>query len=128
VIYLKNAGFTGDQADVAEVLKNFGDLYLGGGHLEPPVPNYFFIVKKFVNWYKDNEGIKPLYVLIPNRIIFNVWPDNLENYLDVKYGTATKNRIPITGGVVIQNKDRVGLYVCLDPAGEVLEDGDGFGI
>jgi hypothetical protein len=127
MIHLKEADFCGSPENIAEVLKNFGDIYLGGAE-EFGKGSYVFTIKRFTNWYKDNEGVKPLYVLIPNRTIIKVWPDDTEKYLEIKYGTATRGLVSVTAGIILHNKNRIGLYICLDPAGDILEDEDSFGI
>jgi hypothetical protein len=120
---------SGREQDVKAVKQLFGELaFEADGTSSDSNPPINLTVKRLRNWYKDMHGKSPLYCLVPDRVVYCVWPQRDGSVAEVKYGTASNQHGNICSGLVVHLKNRVGLYFCLSPAGSVIEDDNSLGI
>jgi len=109
------------------IVKNFGGIELCSFGID--VPEIKLEIRQVLpNFYKASDATKekdPLFVIVPDRKIGTVWPDDIKKYDDIRFGIATKGwKMPITHGVVF-HKGTTGIYICMKhiPPGIMLEVG-----
>jgi len=120
--YLERVSFSGEAGDIKLIQQKFGMVYVGNPIDKVPI---HFRIKRFRNrWISNAADPPPLFVLIPNIVIQNVWPEWIHRVGKVKYGTSSAG----VSGVLVQHPDGEGIYICLSPEGYKLEDSDSFGI
>lgn len=129
---LRNATIVGDRAAVANVRNLFGHIDFAsaglGGAAENGPPVTLRITRVLANCYKVSDATPesaPLYILVPDTTITLVWTGT--DHQEIRYGTAMQGDKPITGAVCIF-KGTCGLYFCLTPAGEQIDDTGALGI
>ncbi len=69
------------------------------------------------NFYRESDATAektPLFILVPNTALANVWPDDVKRYDMIRFGTARKGSEVITHGVVF-HKGQIGVYICMSP-------------
>lgn len=126
---LDDLQINGESNDVSEVKRIFGGIEIKAEGISWGLNNSpIFTVRRFTNWYKDSQGKKPLYFLVPDRKITAVWPDNSAGYNNFKYGTASGAGSDSVVAGVSMHMDCIGIYICLSPKGEALEDRNSFGM
>jgi len=125
--YLKDCALLGNMKFVEEVKKHFGDVYLG-----EPLPNgtpILRITTVLPNFYCVSSATvekDPLYVVVPESDIQNIWPGN--DFDEVRFGTATTQGGQVLTSAVAVFKGTTGLYLCISPRGKAITDIGALGI
>jgi hypothetical protein len=139
--YLKDTKITGPKHHVSRLLKLFGQTYfgpIGMGEVQ------FELTHVFANKVYGGVSLverptikrEPLYVLVPNMKLDAVWAPSknhlsvevCEDGIEVRFGPASSvGAIHICNAVSIRI-DRSVLYMCLDPAGRLVDESSNMGV
>ena len=131
MIRLKDVDIQGNRADVEAVKDSWGEVEFAlcdGVCMLGIEPVRMRITRVLANYYRTpfaTPETAPLFILVPYKTVRSIWPRDQGD--DVRYGTARKDSEVVTGALVV-HKGFKGLYFCLSPEGERIDDVGSLGI
>lgn len=130
MLNLSKNNIQGKREYVQVILELFDHVEFSGENLLD-IDIVFEVTGAFPNYYRtsmpESDPSALLYILVPNKVIRNVWPGNSEIVDGVKFGTAkTKNGANVPALAI--SKGFVTLYFCLTEKGSLIDGMGSLGI